>query len=305
MTICNVGSHKLSSQHDYGSQDWKYFAPHLFIYGIDADADACEQANQELESRSINWTERHIPLALGEAIKESTLYVTKHPMCSSLYPPNELYISRFQRLIEHMSLEFSIGIDITTLDEFCQAEGINEIDFLEVDVQGADFDVLRGGAEVLKQSILAIQTEVEFVPLYINQPLFGEIDTYLRKEDFTLFDLAVGRRIRVRSPIFSDRRPGQIMWADALYFRDLIREDIVTHLKTPNRIFKLACIADALNFYDYALELLEYLTVNYGKNDNYNFANIIVEVLSQVPEVIEGGIESLPIFKSIQEYITS
>ncbi len=211
MTICNVGSRKLSSQDDYASQDWKYFIPHLSIYGIDADADACEEANIELERQSINWTEKHVRLALGESIKESTLHVTKDSMCSSLYPPNEPYLARFQRLLELMSLELTVKIDITTLDEFCKAEGINEIDFLQIDVQGAELDVLMGGAEILKQSVLAIQTEVEFSPLYVNQPLFADVDTYLRRESFTLFDLNFGHRQRVGSPIVSTIRSGQLL----------------------------------------------------------------------------------------------
>ncbi len=64
MTVCNVGSRKISSQDDYGSQGWGIFAPNLSIYGFDADADACDEANANLEARQINWREVHIPLAL-------------------------------------------------------------------------------------------------------------------------------------------------------------------------------------------------------------------------------------------------
>jgi hypothetical protein len=81
ITICNVGSRKLDQQDDYGSQGWEIFAPHLSIYGFDADAEACDEANAQLETRNINWTEKHIPLALSNSVGETTLYVTKHPMC--------------------------------------------------------------------------------------------------------------------------------------------------------------------------------------------------------------------------------
>jgi len=40
----------------------------------------------------------------------------------------------------------------------------------------------------------------------------------------------------------------------------------------PLKLLKLACIADVLGFYDYALELLIYLTNNYGDNPQYNFS---------------------------------
>lgn len=76
MTVCNVGSRKLSSQDDYASQGWQIFAPNLSIYGFDADGNTCDEANAELETRGINWKEIHFPLAIGKAIEQRTLYIT-------------------------------------------------------------------------------------------------------------------------------------------------------------------------------------------------------------------------------------
>ena len=305
MTVCNVGSRKLGIQDDYASQGWQIFAPNLSIYGFDADADACDEANAELETRQINWKEIHIPLAIGKEIGERTLYVTKHPMCSSLYPPNEPYLARLAGLSELMNLDFSFEIDTTTLDNFCQEQGVNEIDFMQIDVQGADIDVLEGAKNILNRGTLAIQIEVEFSHLYTNQPLFADVDTFLRKHDFTLFDISTAHRLRARSPIRSSVRAGQLLWGDAFYFRDLIRDDIDSKLKSPDRILKLACIADIMNFPDYALEILEYLTLNYGEDSNYNFANSIIEGLSQFPELVSHGLDSLPIVEKIRDYISN
>jgi FkbM family methyltransferase len=304
MTVCNVGSRKLESTDDYASQDWGIFAPRLTIYGFDADADACDAANAELENRQVNWTEQHIPLALARSVGESTLYVTKEPMCSSLYPPNEPYLARFNNLPEVASLDFTVGIETTTLDSFCETEGIDEIDFLQVDVQGADLQVLEGAPHILGSSILGIQIEVAFSELYVNQPLFADVDTYIRKQGFTFFNLRVGSRERARSPIFSSAFRGQLLWGDAYYFRDLIREDIISPLKTPDKILKLACIADIMDFPDYTLELLEYLTLEYGNDPNYNFANNIIESLSQFPELVQRGLGSLPVVAKIRDYVS-
>ncbi|MEB3181353.1 MAG: FkbM family methyltransferase [Nostocaceae cyanobacterium] len=304
MTICNVGSRKLGTDDDYAGKGWGIFAPKLAIYGFDADADACDEANANLEARQINWIEKHIPLALSNTVGESTLYVTKHPMCSSLYPPNETYLSRFAGLPELVNLDFTVEIETTTLDNFCQAEGIDKIDFLQVDVQGADLNVLEGASEILKRSVLAVQIEVEFSHLYAKQPLFGDVDIYLRKQGFTLFDLATARRTRGCSPIFSQVHPGQLLWADAFYFRDLIQEGINPDFKTPDNILKLACIADMLGFYDYSLELLEYLTLEYGEDKKYNFADNIIESLQQFPELVEQGLGGLPVVERIRGYVS-
>jgi FkbM family methyltransferase len=302
MTLCNIGSRKLSDDDDYGSSAWGVFAPRLTIYGFDADADACEVANSDLAKRNINWTEKHVPLALADSVGEKTLYVTKEPMCSSLYPPDEDYMSRFHLLPEFATLDFSIEIETTTLDNFLQSEGVSEVDFLQIDVQGADLQVLEGSEQIL-QSVLAIQIEVEFAQIYQNQPLFADIDSYLRKQGFTLFDLYTTRRVRAASPFKSQLHPGQLLWGEAFYLRDLIQPGSNAHLQTPEKILKLACVADVMDFSDYALELFQFLTLNYGEDSNFNFAEAIVTGLSQIPELVQQGLDNLPVVKSIQPYL--
>ncbi|WP_210391317.1 hypothetical protein [Synechococcus sp. PCC 7502] len=115
----------------------------------------------------------------------------------------------------------------------------------------------------------------------------------------------VGRRNRINSPIQSKIHPGHILWGDVFYFRDLIGESTSSLPKTPERIFKLACIADVLNFSDYALELLKYLTINYGNDPQFNFAQNIVDGLSQFPDLVNMGVTSLPIFSDLKSYLNS
>jgi hypothetical protein len=221
-------------------------------------------------------------------------------MCSSLYPPNEPYLARFQGLPQLVNLDFSIEIETTTLDYFCQKENIKKINFFQIDVQGADLLVLQGAQEILKDSVLTIQIEVEFSYLYCDQPLFADVDSYLRKQDFTLFDLANSYRVRSRSPIASRIRPGQLLWADAFYFQDLLQKAE----NDPQKLLKLACIADIFNFPDYMLEIMEHLTLNYGSDPRYNLANIIFDGLSQFPDLMEKGIESLEIIRRVHDYLT-
>lgn len=303
ITVCSVGSRKRSSQDDFASQGWDIFAPNLSIYGFDADADACDMANADLEERQINWTEYHFPVAIAKQNGEATLYVTKHPMCSSLYPPNETLLNRFERLPELASLDFTVELETTTLEEIFRQEGIETIDFLQIDVQGAELQVLQGAVQLVQQTVLGIQLEVEFAPIYLNQPLFADLDIYLRAQDFTLFDLHPTHQVRARSPIVSEYHPGQILWGEAFYLCDLLQEGITTHAKTPEQLFKLACIADVLEFSDYALELLEYLTLNYGTDPAYNFADVIIENLVQVPDIVQQGLATLPLVANLQPYL--
>lgn len=306
ITIASVGSRKLGAADDYASQAWQFFIPNLTIYGFDADADACEAANAELQQRQISWKEQHVPLAISNKSGESTLYVTKHPMCSSLYPPNEEFLARFSGLPELVNLDFTVEMETTTLKKFCEEESIKTIDFLQIDVQGADLAVLEGAGELLEKSALAVQIEVEFSPLYSGQPLFADVDSFLRKKEFSLFDLYQSRRLRKNSPIASRDHPGQTLWGEAFYFCDLLQSEVKIHKKDAAQLFKLACIADALDFADYALELLIHLTLEYSvENPNYNFADVIAQTLSQFPELVEDGLEKLEVFTQIQPFLTT
>lgn len=303
LTVCSVGSRKWKADDDFGNKGWNIFAPNLSIYGFDADADACEAANTDLEERQINWTEKHFPVAISNTSGEATLYVTKYPMCSSLYPPNEALLNRFQQLPDLAGLDFTVELETTTLEEFCRQEGIQTIDFLQIDVQGAELQVLQGATQFLQQSVLGLQLEVEFAPIYLGQPLFADLDSYLRARDFTLFDLTTTRCIRSRSPVAAQRHPGQLLWGEAFYFCDLLQDAAMTRAKTPEQILKLACIADVLDFPDYALEILEYLTLNYGSDPDYNFADVILETLQQVQEIEAEELIQLPIAISLKNHI--
>jgi FkbM family methyltransferase len=301
ITICNVGSRKISFDDDYGSQAWEIFAPNLTIYGFDADADACEAANQDIVDRQINWQEKHLPFIISDSIGEATLYVTANPMCSSLYPPNEPYLKRFSGLLDLVGLEFSVDLETTTLDALVSEGEIHDIDFLQIDVQGADIQVLKGAQSLLQRSVLAVQIEVEFSQLYANQPLFAEVDQFLRSQGFMLFDLLPSRL--QRSPLGAAVHPGQLLWGEAFYVRDPLQHPDVFYAK-PEQILKLACIADALQFSDYALELLEHLVINHHTVPKYNFADCIVHSIANIPNIVEAKLETFPPIANLKPFLT-
>lgn len=68
---------------------------------------------------------------------------------------------------------------------------------------------------------------------------------------------------------------------------------------TPERLLKLACIADVLNFPDYTFELLAHLTTEYGSNEKYNFSDLIVGALEQLPE-LSDRLDSLAIVQKVR-----
>jgi hypothetical protein len=111
---------------------------------------------------------------------------------------------------------------------------------LKIDVQGAEILVLRGAVQRLK-SALVVHTEVEFVPLYKDQPLFADVDAHLRSQGFLLHKMGDfgGRAFK---PLVWNNDVNAIMsqwlWADAVYVRDFMTFEGVP----PAGLLKLAAI---------------------------------------------------------------
>jgi 2-O-methyltransferase len=97
---------------------------------------------------------------------------------SSLLPPAALR--------EHypwLKFEQSIEVPTETLAAFCAARGISRIDFIHMDVQGAELKVLQGAGDLLR-GVRAIWLEVERVPLYAGQPLADEVQGFMIAHGF-------------------------------------------------------------------------------------------------------------------------
>jgi len=113
------------------------------------------------------------------------------------------------------------------LDEIVE---IDALDFLKIDVQGSELQVFRAGRQKLAHAV-AIHTEVSFLPLYENQPLFGEIDQELRSQGFVPHAFADMKRWAI-APLVVNGDPrqalNQLLEADIVYVRDFSRPDGLT-----------------------------------------------------------------------------
>ncbi|MRR39331.1 FkbM family methyltransferase [bacterium] len=108
-----------------------------------------------------------------------------------------------------------------------------DTDFLKIDVQGAEKMIFDNASRVLENT-LVIQTEVEFVHLYKNQPLFADIDRCLRQHGFE-FHRFLGTAGRAFKPLFMkdniNRPISQTLWADAVYVKDFMHLDRLSEQK--------------------------------------------------------------------------
>ena len=146
-------------------------------------------------------------------------------MCSSLYMPNEKLISLYHKL-EVSRLKSVKTVDTVSLDQFISTNNIGSVDFIKIDIQGAELDVFTGGRNTLRD-VVGIVTEVEFITLYLGQPLFGDVCAFLTGQGF-MFHKFLGLSGRALKPIVMQQNPGfacQHMWSDAVFIKNITKLD--------------------------------------------------------------------------------
>ncbi|NJL13756.1 MAG: FkbM family methyltransferase [Microscillaceae bacterium] len=78
-------------------------------------------------------------------------------------------------------------ISCKTLDQILMQENSNDAyHFLKIDAQGAEFQILKGSEQFLKNSCIGIYLELFTIPLYKGIVLLPEVEAYLKELDFIL-----------------------------------------------------------------------------------------------------------------------
>jgi FkbM family methyltransferase len=151
------------------------------VFGFEPDTKECERLNRLLQSST--WAHAEVfPYALGRNAHGRPIYMTRNPQLISLLAPNREVLFGDDAEVLEVST-----IDTISLDELYRNGALSgSIDFIKLDTQGSELEILKHSENVLADS-LGIETEVEFIEAYQEQPRFSEIDLYLRDLGFEPF----------------------------------------------------------------------------------------------------------------------
>jgi len=208
--------------------------PESRVIAFEVDDDLCAKLNREAKHGH-----KYYSTALGRTEESRPFFQTADPMCSSLYRPNEALLARYYNM-ESAILEKETLIDTVSLDYFMAQHGIKDVDFIKIDIQGAELDVFQGGIKTLRDTGIIV-SEVEFIPHYINQPLFGDVSAFLMQQGFMLHKF-LGMAGRALRPVLmnNDRNSAsQHIWTDALFIKDILR---LTELPT-DKLMKMGVLS--------------------------------------------------------------
>jgi FkbM family methyltransferase len=254
LTVVDVGCR-------WGFADtWTPFGRHINLIGFDPDSEECARIAREYLGRS---NVQLVPAALGATTGPATLHQTVEPACSSLYPP-ALELLRLRPELACIDRVNSKSVHLNTLDNWSEAAGVTGLDYLKLDTQGSELDVLHGAERALG-SVRALEVEVEFNEIYRGQPLFGDVDRFLRERGFVLWRLNhlvhygfAGTSSHIPFPdrhYFDSRavsvtgQGGQLYWGHAHYVR---KETAFESEADWRNCLRDACLTAALGYSDLA-----------------------------------------------------
>ena len=193
-------------------------------WGVEPDAEECARLNQLAAGGGHPWRSlRYVPIALGRAGRRP-LWLYRNRDCSSLLEADVPRARVFGRG-GYFELDGTTEVETVPLDVAARAHGFADAVFMKLDVQGAELEILESGPELVGRTLLGIRTEVEFVPIYLEQPLWADVDGHLRRAGFAPMAFLETRRWRRPGAPGNDghgrlHAPGQLVHADLLYLRE-------------------------------------------------------------------------------------
>lgn len=216
------------------------------IVGFEPNPTALAELNSKKSP-----AETYLPSAIGDGGRH-TLHICQAPGMTSLLAPNPAVLNLFHGFPEWGRVVDHVIVDTVRLDDVPETK---DVDLIKIDIQGGELMALSNGTDRLRDA-LVVQTEVEFLPMYQDQPLFSEVEQFMRGQGFMLHRF-FPESSRVIQPMIVDQNIysglSQLFWADAVFVRDITRLDALSN----RQLLAMANIVhDLYNSVDLSLHLL-------------------------------------------------
>lgn len=183
------------------------------VLGFEPNLEALSELNKNKPDN-----EQYLPLAIADG-KKHNLHICKAVGMTSIFEPNTELLKCFHGFPRWAEVIKTEEIETKRIDDIPEIE---RMDFLKLDIQGAELLALENAVEKLN-NCLVVHTEVEFLPMYKGQPLFDEIFAFMRSQGFVFhnFHTLVKRMVTPLARANNEFAGlNQVFWADAVFIRD-------------------------------------------------------------------------------------
>jgi FkbM family methyltransferase len=161
--------------------------------------------------------------------------------------------------------ETKLSHEVIVVPAYLDRLGIDSVDFLKIDVDGADFEILNSFDLALEAlAVLGVGIEVNYFGSAADTDhTFHNVDRFMKTRGFELFGVTIRRYSVAALPsqyvwsIPAESQFGRPLQGDALYVRDLANpeyDEFVARLP-PTKLLNLICVFAAFDLPDCAAEI--------------------------------------------------
>ena len=244
--------------------------------------EADEKCALEMVAQNTNENFHVLPYCLGLEDRPGKLYITNNPYASSNLRPNPEYDTYYCEValageIDGISMQDTRydavygnenkvvevrDVMIHALDTLVRDGKVADNlmpDFLSLDTQGSELDILRGAQTTLHDHCVALATEIEFHPMYEGQALFPGIFDFALSHGFYFVGFTYLQEISSKRMPLGARAKGFLAFGDALFLRriDSVKSIADSIDEQHLMLLKLAFVALNFGYLEYALQVLE------------------------------------------------
>jgi len=257
---------------------WRVFGDKLQAIGFDPNIHECERL-QNLES---NKHVRYVPAFVGinpdhpfAKQKAGRPHTARNPWSRlSVHRTIELRQAEIARMSADEKTQMNAWTQVSLADptrpiilpEFFRTQGLDDIDFIKIDIDGGDFDVLQTLGDALRErSVLGLGLEVNWIGSdWETDHTFHNTDRFMRKAGYDLFNVTIRRYSAAALPsryeltIPAQSTLGRPLQGDALYLRDLCAPENAEFAGrlTPSKLLRESALMALANLPDHAAEIL-------------------------------------------------
>lgn len=243
-------------------EPWSQFqSDEIKIIGFEPDPFECERLKQKYPNR------KYYPHALWGNREIRPFYLCKWGSTSSMYPPSEDENRAYE------SSHWSGRVPVKILEVECNkldsiVSYVDLPDFIKIDTQGSEFQILKGAEDLLISGNLLVLAETWCTDIYTGMPLTHDVMTLMYGLGYNVFDLSIAAAWRhSNTKIASCHCKQKTIGFDLLFVKRL---DQISFSNGQN-ILKFAGLLELYGFRDYAIAVLErFQYVNSHESANFS-----------------------------------
>jgi len=194
--------------------------------------------------------------ALWSRAGSRPLFINQTASISSIYRPDQVTKRRYaEQYSRGRDVVDEVEVDCVTLDTVVAK--VNQLpDFIKIDTQGGEFEILKGAIKILKQTCPIVTAEVWLDQVYQGAPLAHEVIAHMDALGYQVADLDVAAQWQYASGIQEKvHSKGRLVGLELLFVKSLeyIQSD------DTNAALKFAILLEYMGLRDYAFQVCEHL----------------------------------------------